>query len=34
MASGGMALLAYWLLKAYRLNPRETQIWMQAIGFS
>lgn len=33
MASSGMALLAYWLLKAYQLNPRETQIWTQAIAF-
>lgn len=31
-ASSGQALLAYWLLKAYQLNPRETQIWRRAVA--
>lgn len=30
-ASSGMASLSYWLMKAYRLNPRETQMWAQAV---
>ena len=30
-ASTGQAMLAYWLLKTYQLNPRETQIWKQAV---
>jgi hypothetical protein len=30
-ASPDQAMLAYWLLKTYQLNPRETQIWKHAV---
>jgi hypothetical protein len=30
-ASSGQAMLAYWLLKAYQLNPRETEMWKRAV---
>jgi len=31
-ASAGQAELAYWLLKAYQLNPRETEFWSRAVA--
>ncbi len=30
-ASSGQAMLAYWLLKAYQVNPRETGLWKHAV---
>lgn len=30
-ASIGQTKLAYWLLKSYQLNPRETQMWKEAV---
>ena len=32
LASSGQAQLAYWLLKTYRLNPRETETWKRAVA--
>jgi hypothetical protein len=31
LASPGQAMLAYWLLKSYQVNPRETEMWKHAV---